>query len=270
MMYNQKEQEQFMKIYLDDIREPDTSYTVFQSVGEELYKTIIENWDIIEEISLDHDLGNDEQGTGYDVLLFIEEYVYSYQPAYLPTIKVHSSNSSARIKMELAIQSIQKAFAKGQNMLQDTALIDNIMNRMNKALTKIENDGEPYQDFLLFSFFQEIEPEALKKYVFQGLSMDNYSALINPLFFYCSDFPFTEYLVELAGRNFAEFEDIIKYHIWRNNEKIDFYSLCQQLDTHYPGFFDNHKELCEKLSKSYEKYKRKHSPEEEHRLNMSM
>ena len=59
----------------------------------------------VEEISLDHDLGNDERGTGYDVILWIEEAVVTkgFTP---PKIRVHSANSSARIKMESGIASI--------------------------------------------------------------------------------------------------------------------------------------------------------------------
>jgi hypothetical protein len=61
------------------------------------------------EISLDHDLGNDERGTGNDVLLWIEEAVAtrSFVP---PTISVHSANSSARIKMEAGIAAIKKLY----------------------------------------------------------------------------------------------------------------------------------------------------------------
>lgn len=60
----------------------------------------------VQEISLDHDLGDDERGTGYDVILWIEEAVAlrSFVP---PKISVHSANSSARIKMEAGIAAIQ-------------------------------------------------------------------------------------------------------------------------------------------------------------------
>ena len=59
----------------------------------------------VTHISLDHDLGDDERGTGNDVLLWIEEAVYTsdFKP---PIITVHSANSSARIKMELGISNI--------------------------------------------------------------------------------------------------------------------------------------------------------------------
>ncbi len=60
----------------------------------------------VSEISLDHDLGDDDRGTGYDVVLWIEEAVFTkgFKP---PAIKVHSANSSAREKMERGIRKIE-------------------------------------------------------------------------------------------------------------------------------------------------------------------
>ena len=60
----------------------------------------------VTELSLDHDLGDDERGTGYDVVLWIEEEVAlrGFTP---PKIFVHSANSSARQKMLAGIQAIE-------------------------------------------------------------------------------------------------------------------------------------------------------------------
>lgn len=60
----------------------------------------------VEELSLDHDLGDDERGTGYDVVVWIEEAVFlrGFKP---PKITVHSANSSAREKMLAGIRSIE-------------------------------------------------------------------------------------------------------------------------------------------------------------------
>ena len=59
----------------------------------------------VEELSLDHDLGDDARGTGYDVVLWIEEAVVvsGFRP---PRISVHSANASARVKMLAGIASI--------------------------------------------------------------------------------------------------------------------------------------------------------------------
>ncbi|WGG50256.1 cyclic-phosphate processing receiver domain-containing protein [Rugamonas sp. DEMB1] len=59
------------------------------------------------EISLDHDLGDDERGTGYDVILWIEEAVI-LRGFQAPKIRVHSANASAREKMLSGIGSIER------------------------------------------------------------------------------------------------------------------------------------------------------------------
>jgi hypothetical protein len=61
----------------------------------------------VTELSLDHDLGDDARGTAYTVLLWLEEQValHGMPP---PRIHIHSANSSARLKMEAAIASINR------------------------------------------------------------------------------------------------------------------------------------------------------------------
>ena len=61
----------------------------------------------VTELSLDHDLGDDARGTGYTVLLWLEEQV-AVHGMVPPIIHVHSANSSARLKMEAAIASINR------------------------------------------------------------------------------------------------------------------------------------------------------------------
>ena len=93
-----------MKIYLDDERETPEGWlrVYWPEEAIELLKT-----GKVKEISLDHDLGDDNRGTGYDVVLWIEEAVITkaFNP---PVIRVHSANLSAREKMELGIESIKK------------------------------------------------------------------------------------------------------------------------------------------------------------------
>ncbi|MCH2176555.1 MAG: hypothetical protein MK193_12590 [Lentisphaeria bacterium] len=93
-----------MKVYLDDERQTPEGWTRVYWPDEaiELLKT-----GKVEEISLDHDLGDDERGNGYEVVLWIEEAVITkgFKP---PKMKVHSANVSARKKMEQGIQAIQK------------------------------------------------------------------------------------------------------------------------------------------------------------------
>lgn len=93
-----------MKVYLDDERETPAGWirVYWPDEAIELLKT-----GGVTEISLDHDLGDDERGTGYDVLLWLEEQVV-VNGMVPPEMRVHSANSSAREKMEAAIASIAK------------------------------------------------------------------------------------------------------------------------------------------------------------------
>lgn len=59
----------------------------------------------VTHLSLDHDLGDDDRGTGYAVVLWIEEAIAAqgFKP---PQITVHSANASARIKVLACIEAI--------------------------------------------------------------------------------------------------------------------------------------------------------------------
>lgn len=92
------------KVYLDDERQPPEGWTLVQWPDEAI-KLLRSG--TVTHLSLDHDLGDDQRGTGYNVLLWIEEAVvlHGFKP---PEITVHSANTSARIKMELAIKKIKE------------------------------------------------------------------------------------------------------------------------------------------------------------------
>jgi hypothetical protein len=93
-----------MKVYLDDERTTPEGWTRVYTAAQaiEMLQT-----GQVTEISLDHDLGDDDQGTGYDVVLWIEKAVAldGFKP---PFIQVHSANISARKKMELGVAAIGK------------------------------------------------------------------------------------------------------------------------------------------------------------------
>lgn len=95
-----------MKIFLDDKRIPPKGWKLARW-PEEVIKLLKKN--IVTELSLDHDLGDDEHGTGYDVILWIEEKVAT-QGFTPPKIKVHSANPPARLKMEAGIKNINKLY----------------------------------------------------------------------------------------------------------------------------------------------------------------
>ncbi|ANH67681.1 cyclic-phosphate processing receiver domain-containing protein [Mitsuaria sp. 7] len=97
-----------MRIYLDDERTTPEGWTRAYW-PDEVIKLLKAGG--VEEISLDHDLGDDERGTGYDVVLWVEEAValHGFVP---PRMRVHSANSSAREKMEAGIRSIERLSAE--------------------------------------------------------------------------------------------------------------------------------------------------------------
>ena len=93
-----------MKVFLDDLRQTPEGWTHVYWPDEAiaLLKT-----GKVDEISLDHDLGDDERGTGYDIILWIEEAVAT-EGFVPPKISVHSANSAARARMESGIASIER------------------------------------------------------------------------------------------------------------------------------------------------------------------
>ena len=97
-------QSAWMKLYLDDERQPPMGWTPVRWPDEaiELLKT-----GKVTELSLDHDLGDDQRGTGYDVLRWLEEAVAT--TAFCPPkLHVHTANTSAKLRMLQCVASIEK------------------------------------------------------------------------------------------------------------------------------------------------------------------
>lgn len=104
-----------MKLYLDDIRPtPEGWKRVY--TAKEAVAFLLDNWEKVTHVSLDHDLGDDESvvGNGYQVVLWIEEFIYNNDLKEIPEITVHSSNSPARLKMEAGILKCQQLCARNQ------------------------------------------------------------------------------------------------------------------------------------------------------------
>ena len=99
-----------MKVFLDDERQtPEGWHRVY---WPEEAIALLETG-TVEKISLDHDLGDDVRGTGYAVILWIEEAVATrgFKP---PIITVHSANSSAADKMRAGVLVIQQLATRQQ------------------------------------------------------------------------------------------------------------------------------------------------------------
>ena len=94
-----------MRVYLDDKRQtPEGWHRVFWP--EEAIELIKSGK--VEVISLDHDLGDDQRGTGYDVLSWIEEQVFMSSEFKCPELLVHSANPAAKTRMLAAITQIEQ------------------------------------------------------------------------------------------------------------------------------------------------------------------
>lgn len=94
-----------MNVWLDDVREAPKgwirAYTSKHAIA--LLET-----GTVKAISLDHDLGDDVAGTGYSVLLWIEELASAgMQP---PLIMIHTANPAARTRMYQAVEAIWKLY----------------------------------------------------------------------------------------------------------------------------------------------------------------
>lgn len=90
-----------MKLFIDDIRNaPSPSWIIARDYNSalELIKT-----GLIEEISFDHDLG--EEKTGYDLMVFLEEMIH-FNKLSAPIIHIHSANLGAYNKMKLCADRI--------------------------------------------------------------------------------------------------------------------------------------------------------------------
>jgi hypothetical protein len=97
-------QDTFMKIYLDDERPAPAGWTLMRWPHEVIAALQTE---CVSAISLDHDLGNDQIGTGYDVLLWLEEAVANHR-FDVPEIHIHTANAAARPKMLAAVTQIKR------------------------------------------------------------------------------------------------------------------------------------------------------------------
>jgi hypothetical protein len=93
-----------IKVYLDDERPAPEGWVRVKTPASAI--ALLETG-MVSHLSLDHDLGDDENvGTGYDVVLWMEEQFFLNH--YLPpeNITVHSANVSARVKMEQGIEKL--------------------------------------------------------------------------------------------------------------------------------------------------------------------
>jgi len=94
-----------MKLYLDDTRPPPDGWVLCRW-PDEVIKHIKRGG--VEEISLDHDLGDDKRGTGYDVLRWLEKKLHEDPSFPVPVIHIHTANPVAHKKMAMAVYMMNR------------------------------------------------------------------------------------------------------------------------------------------------------------------
>lgn len=91
-----------MKLWLDDLRPAPDGWIWAKTVPEAIE---ILNSHNVSEVSLDHDLGENEQ-TGYDFACELERRAFEGQP--LPLWAVHSANPTGRDNIVRALKSAER------------------------------------------------------------------------------------------------------------------------------------------------------------------
>jgi hypothetical protein len=93
-----------MKVFLDDTRATPEGWVRAYWPDEVI--ALLETGEVT-ELSLDHDLGDDNRGTGYDVLLWLEQAAFA-GTLRIPEITIHSANAAAHQRMDAAVRSIRR------------------------------------------------------------------------------------------------------------------------------------------------------------------
>lgn len=102
-----------VKLYLDDVRPCPEGWTLVQWPEEAV--PYLEQ-EIVSDLSLDHDLGDDLRGTGYTLITWLEEAVLTRGLKAPDRIVIHSANPVGRSRMESAIKNIRR-FASSTSRL---------------------------------------------------------------------------------------------------------------------------------------------------------
>lgn len=95
-----------MKVFLDDTRPAPAGWKLARWPQEVIGLLMT---GAVTDVSLDHDLGDDKRGTGYDVITWLEKAVVEYG-LVPPVINIHSANMPAKKRMERGIKSINHLY----------------------------------------------------------------------------------------------------------------------------------------------------------------
>lgn len=91
-----------MKLYVDDIRIAPKGWVQAWNAREAL--ALIKEGNVT-HLSLDHDLGDPGEATGYDIMCWIEMAVYD-NLIELPDLNFHTANPTGRDNMQACLDAI--------------------------------------------------------------------------------------------------------------------------------------------------------------------
>jgi hypothetical protein len=102
------------KVWLDDVRPMPSAFDIHVKTASEAIAMLAKG--NVYSISLDHDLGDPSNGTGYDVAKYIEEQSFTgkMQP---PRVSLHTSSPVGRKNMAQAIHNAYKYWEKKNNVV---------------------------------------------------------------------------------------------------------------------------------------------------------
>ena len=125
-----------MRLWLDDERPMPSGYDIHVKTSQAAMAVISTMGEFIDEVSLDHDLGdlNGDCGDGYEVACFIEECAHNYMMAVIADSKlerleagdfkqlkpfkwnVHSANPTGGDKMRHALKNADHYWARAKTI----------------------------------------------------------------------------------------------------------------------------------------------------------
>lgn len=105
-----------LRVYLDDER-PTPEGWVGARWPEDVIALIQKGG--VEIVSLDHDLGDDARGTGYDVITWLERETHENPQFIAPKVLIHTQNPSARLRMELGRTHLARIADVRRKLAQD-------------------------------------------------------------------------------------------------------------------------------------------------------
>ena len=95
-----------MKLYVDDVRPTPPGFDVRAETAQQAIY-VLQTMDVT-EISLDHDLGPPEAGTGYEIACWIEKAAYEKRIKPLSRMSIHSANPVGVANIQRALDNARR------------------------------------------------------------------------------------------------------------------------------------------------------------------